>query len=1007
MTSKKISVVIPLYNTEKFIDRCLESVTAQTHERLEIIVVDDGSTDGGAKRVLSHIERDGRIRLISHEKNLGLFRARLTGAAAATGDYLAFVDSDDYLSRDYLRSLLSRALECDSDMTVARLVHEDASGRRYIHNRYHFYDPGVLEGEAAREKYWEQSGYCFIWHTVWNKLYSRRLWEMAAPYLSEVGGHLVMCEDFLISSLLFCFVRRLAFTEYGRYYYYQHPEASTSGEGGYRKYRKNISDLIYAFSRAEELLRRACDFKYGKSLAAWRRLYKHFWRENITASKLSPISKRRLLSELELLAEGDTAPRTPSYFYTSVTDYDSRYEDTLDALLSPEVRAVSFDIFDTLITRPLYTPSDLFYLMNGEFERLRPEDTRLFSDLRIGAERDLRQGRGRSDEPHGDITLEEIYRELEKSTDAQTARKMQATELELELSLCRPRRSAKNLYDAVLTTGKPIFFTSDMYLPADTVREMLKKCGYGTGVLLLSRDEGATKADGELFSLLVKKSGCPPRSIIHIGDNWHSDRVAARRQGINAVFYPSAVACLEYDLPDIKTTHTGVCYTEASHSFVNYECGFDFLGTRTAFAMAALRLYDNPFETYDEHSEMNASPHFLGYYALGMHILGFTRWLTEAVEREGYSSLAFVSRDGFLPMQAYELMRRYRSGLPAASYAYTSRRAALVCELDPEDILSLGTRLNIEALSPATLVEMLSPMLRTENISLGVGAALPFGSRERFLKFAKRVLLPNIDAERLADYRRTATEYLERAVPHGSAMVDIGYSGRTQELIYRLTGVSADAFYLHASDSAYRRAERYGFRIFTFYDYTPSVTGAVRELTYSKFAPSAIGYKREGGVAVPVFESHEVSFPEKFLVTELQRQALLFVSDFLSVFGHRLSEMRMRNMEISLPLEYFVHTLTDSDARLFDCVIFEDKLWAGNSFSLSDAWRSDIAYHGTVPHYLMGRTSGSRERAVLEEYYRRGIDSRGAVAKLVFWLTHDRRELKRKLKRKLGIGGGA
>ncbi len=1008
MKQNKISVIIPLYNTGGLIDRCLESISAQTHEELEIIVVDDGSTDDSAERVRAHIEQDGRIKLIRHEKNLGLFRARLTGVQSAEGDYVGFVDSDDYVSKDYFRSLLARAEECGSDMTVARLVHEDEHGRRYIHNRYHFYDPGVLEGDEAREKYWDQAGYCFIWHTVWNKLYSRRLWESAMPYLSEVGGHLVMCEDFLISSLLFCFVKRLAFTEYGRYYYFQHSGASTSGVGGYRKYRKNVSDLIYAFSRAEELLCRACDFKYGAKLAAWRRLYKHFWRENVTASKLSPISKRRLLTELELLEQGDAPLRTPSYFYTSVTDYDSRYENILDALTSPQTRAVSFDIFDTLIVRPLYTPSDLFYLMNGDYSLKAPRDGRLFSDIRIGAERRLREERERLSEGMGDVTLDEIYRAVAAEIGEECAEEMRELELTLELELCRPRRSVKNLYDATLASGKPVFFTSDMYLPRDAILRMLEKCGYDTGILLLSCEEGATKRSGELFRILVKRCGCPPRSIIHLGDNWHSDYLAARHQGIDAIFYPAAVACLEYNISDVKTTHTGVCYTEASRSYVNYERGFDFLGTRSAFAVAAGKLYDNPFESYDEHSEMNASTHFLGYYALGMHTLGFTGWLADSVKREGYTALTFVARDGFLPMQAYELMREYRPDLPPAAYVYTSRRAALACELTAESIPSLPSRINVDSLTPATVVEMLSPMLDTEKISLGVGASLPFGTRERFLKFAKRELIPNVNEEKLEHYRRTAANYLRSTVPEGAAMVDVGYSGRTQELIYRLTGVSTDAFYLHTrDDGAYRRAAHCGFRIFTFYDYTPSVTGAVRELLFSKYAPSAVGYKREGGYSVPVFESHAEVFPEKYLITELQREALLFISDFLSVFGHRLADMRMRNMDVSLPLEYFIHSLTDSDARLFDCVIFEDKLWAGNSFSLADAWRSDIAYHGTLPHYMVGRSSGSREMAVLEEYYNRGIDSHGALSKLVFWLTHDRAMLKKKLKRMLRIGGTA
>ncbi len=1008
MMEKKISIIVPLCNTEELIGRCLESLIAQSYENLEIIVVDDGSSDGSYAAAERYLAKDGRIRLIRHEKNLGLFRARLTGVGAATGDFIGFVDSDDRVSRDYYRSLLRRAEECGSDITAARLVHESEDGEQYIHNRYHLYDPGVLDGEEARRKYWEQEGYCFIWHTVWNKLYSKPLWDRALPYLDSVGGHLIMCEDLLISSVLFALCERLSFTEYGRYYYYQRATASTGSGGGYLKYQKNISDLIYAFGQTDRLLSEIGDFKYGARLDAWRRLYKHFWRENVARSGLSPLSRRRLTGELELLYDGEGEPPSPSYFYTSRTTYDGRYESILSAMLAPEIGAVSFDIFDTLISRPLYTPSDLFYLLNGSFSELCPEDGRLFSDLRVTAEQSLRRELHRGSAPFADVTLRQIYDRVGEEIGIAAADKMMVAELEMEVELCRPRKSALNLYRAVLEAGKPIFFTSDMYLPREILDTMLKKCGYGRGVLLLSCEERATKRDGRLFSILIKKSSLRPERILHIGDNWESDYLSAGRVGITAVFYPAAVSCLEYNISDVKTTHTGVCYTEASRGWVNYERGLDFLGTRTAFALAAHKLYDNPFESYNEYSEMNASPQFLGYYGLGMHLLGFARWLADSFSGKDYGTVAFVARDGYLPMKAYELLCSYTEGLPEPKYIYTSRKAALACELkDSRGLDGLVARLNVKTLTPRRLFEMLAPLLDGAELPEGVGAALPFGSEERFKKFLDTKIKPHVSDERITEYKATVAEYLRSELSDGCATVDVGYSGRTQELIFRLTGIRADAYYLHTNgDEAYRRAAACGFRVFSFYDYSPSVTGAVRELLFSKPAPSAVGYRRVDGGVEPIFEAKEQGFPELYLITELQQGALQFVRDFTEIFGDRLGLMQMRNTDISLPLEYFIHSLTDEDAKMFECVVFEDELWAGNSFSLSDAWRSDIAYHGTVAHYMQSRDSGSSERSVLEEYYRRGIDRKSALAKLSFWLTHDRAVLAKKLKKRLLPGGG-
>jgi glycosyltransferase involved in cell wall biosynthesis len=171
----KISVIVPLYNTEKYLTKCLDSIERQTYEQLEIIVVDDGSTDGSGAIADRYAERDGRIKVIHKRRNEGLYHARLTGVRAATGEYIGFVDSDDTVSVDYFRSLLFAAEEAGADITLGRTVEENERGERYIHNIYHYYSPGKMTGEEARRAYWEQEGSCFIFHTVWNKLYRRSI----------------------------------------------------------------------------------------------------------------------------------------------------------------------------------------------------------------------------------------------------------------------------------------------------------------------------------------------------------------------------------------------------------------------------------------------------------------------------------------------------------------------------------------------------------------------------------------------------------------------------------------------------------------------------------------------------------------------------------------------------------------------------------------------------------------------------------------------------------------
>ena len=104
----KISVIIPVYNAENTIDRCLDSVTKQTFGNLEIILIDDGSQDNSKEKYQEWAKKDNRIKIIT-QKNRGVSAARNAGINIATGDYIAFVDSDDWIDSTMYEKLLKKA----------------------------------------------------------------------------------------------------------------------------------------------------------------------------------------------------------------------------------------------------------------------------------------------------------------------------------------------------------------------------------------------------------------------------------------------------------------------------------------------------------------------------------------------------------------------------------------------------------------------------------------------------------------------------------------------------------------------------------------------------------------------------------------------------------------------------------------------------------------------------------------------------------------------------------
>ena len=100
----KVSVVLPIYNVEQYLERCVNSVVNQTYTNLEIILVDDGSPDNCPQMCEDWKKRDSRIKVV-HKKNAGLGMARNSGIEVATGEYICFFDSDDYVKRDIIDDL--------------------------------------------------------------------------------------------------------------------------------------------------------------------------------------------------------------------------------------------------------------------------------------------------------------------------------------------------------------------------------------------------------------------------------------------------------------------------------------------------------------------------------------------------------------------------------------------------------------------------------------------------------------------------------------------------------------------------------------------------------------------------------------------------------------------------------------------------------------------------------------------------------------------------------------
>ena len=172
-----ISVIVPVYKVEKYLDRCVASIAAQTYENLEIILVDDGSPDGCGVICDNWARKDPRVKVV-HKENGGLSSARNAGVAVATGKYVGFVDSDDYIHPQMYEKLYAALTETGADVSICNYDYVDESGAADLQMReISPIKTEVLTREQAYEKVAVlEKGYAF-YVTAVNKLYPRSVFE--------------------------------------------------------------------------------------------------------------------------------------------------------------------------------------------------------------------------------------------------------------------------------------------------------------------------------------------------------------------------------------------------------------------------------------------------------------------------------------------------------------------------------------------------------------------------------------------------------------------------------------------------------------------------------------------------------------------------------------------------------------------------------------------------------------------------------------------------------------
>lgn len=168
-----ISVIIPIYKVEDYLNKCIESVRNQTYSNLEIILVDDGSPDRCGSICDEYVLQDGRIRVI-HKTNGGLSDARNAGINIMQGEYVTFIDSDDFVSKYFVENLWMAIKKTDCEIATSWFLEYHTGDKVACPNRLQVEDIQVLNREALYEKLLYQDG---VEVSAWGKLYRSKLFN--------------------------------------------------------------------------------------------------------------------------------------------------------------------------------------------------------------------------------------------------------------------------------------------------------------------------------------------------------------------------------------------------------------------------------------------------------------------------------------------------------------------------------------------------------------------------------------------------------------------------------------------------------------------------------------------------------------------------------------------------------------------------------------------------------------------------------------------------------------
>ncbi|WP_251868217.1 glycosyltransferase family 2 protein [Enterococcus malodoratus] len=243
-----ISIIVPVYNVEKYLSRCIESIINQTYKNIEILLVDDGSTDSCLRICEKYEKVDSRISVLK-KNNGGLSSARNFGFKNSNGIFIVYIDSDDYVSETYISNLYSTILEMDVDIAISNFFLVNENGEKLIEYRNSTKKVEILDSKTALKELFIQKKFDT---SAWGKMYKRHFFD---KYEYPEGK---LFEDLPTTYKLFLDCENIGYVNSRDYYYVQRADSIVNMEFNIKKLDllENVDSLFQEVSDIEPDLKK-------------------------------------------------------------------------------------------------------------------------------------------------------------------------------------------------------------------------------------------------------------------------------------------------------------------------------------------------------------------------------------------------------------------------------------------------------------------------------------------------------------------------------------------------------------------------------------------------------------------------------------------------------------------------------------------------------------------------------------------------------------------------------